>query len=532
MALPGNGIAWPPKELDHILPKFREYSSWYANDISTLGAMYAKGVNQRGILSKIRTWFLGNKETPQADTNTIHVSLAQEICRTAANLLYSEPSKAVVVPATEGGNVDTAQERLDLIAGPGFHQLCISAAEISAALGGVYKRATWDATREHVFITKVDADMALPEFQWGKLKAVTFWRTVESAGQTVWRHVERHELDPAGIGVVMHGIYRGTPENLGQQMSFADHKSMEWLTTPAMMEQLIDGNTLSTLTEGLDVVYAPNILPSALWRNDPVGANLGRSDLEGIEQQLDALDELYSSWLRDIRLGKGRLIVGESMLRDLGAGLGAGFDLDRSIFTPVKAAPSSAGSEKMAIENVQFDIRTEDFLKAIDHFRRIILAAAGYSPGTFGLQDDGAAVTATEVAARQALSYSTRKRKILGVKPADEEILTKALAMDALLYPGAGAEALEVSVEFPDGVQDDPKAVAEQNQLDYNSQSASIAERVRKRNPDWDDTLVDKEVERIREDFNLGALTDPTTFGQDGQGLTNPGENLPKPAPE
>lgn len=519
MALPDNGIAWPPKELEHILPKFREYSSWYSNDLSTLGAMYAKGVNQRGILAKIRTWFLGNKEASQADTNTIHVSLAQEICRTAANLLYSEPIKAIVVPPTEGAKVDKVQERLDIIAGPGFGQLCISAAEISAALGGVYKRATWDAARESVFITKVDADMAFPEFQWGKLKAVTFWRTVEVSGQTIWRALERHELDAQGIGVVIHGIYRGTADNLGQQMGFDDHKSMEWLTTPEMLEALIDGNTISTLTEGLAVVYAPNILPSALWRNDPVGANLGRSDLEGIEQQLDALDELYSSWLRDIRLGKGRLIVGESMLRDLGTGLGTGFDLDKTIFTPVKAAPSSAGSEKMAMEKVQFEIRTEDFLKAIDHFRRIILSAAGYSPGTFGLQDDGGAITATEVAARQSLSYTTRKRKILGVKPADEEILTKALAMDALLYPGEGAEALPVSVEFPDGVQDDPKAVAEQNQLDFNSQSASIEERVRKRNPDWDDDLVDAEVDRIREDFNLGALEDPGTFGTDGAGL-------------
>jgi A118 family predicted phage portal protein len=203
-----------------------------------------------------------------------------------------------------------------------------------------------------------------------------------------------------------------------------------------------------------------------------VGANLGRSDLEGIEQKLDALDELYSSWLRDIRLGKGRLIVGDSMLRDLGAGMGAGFDLDKTIFTPVKAAPSSASSEKMAIEQVQFQIRTDDFLKAIDHFRRIILAAAGYSPSTFGLTDDGSAMTATEVAARQSLSFTTRKRKILGVKAADEAILTKALAVDAVLFPGGGAKPLPVTVEFPDGVQDDPKAVSRsRTQLDYNSQS-------------------------------------------------------------
>jgi A118 family predicted phage portal protein len=529
MALPANGIAWPPAELADVRAKYREYSSWYSNDTGALGEMYAKGVNRPGVLARIRTWFLGAKPDAQAENNTIHVSLAQEICRTAANLLYSEPAKAIVVPATEGANVDAVQERLDVIAGPDFEQLSISAAEISAALGGVYKRVTWDAAVDHVFITKVDADMAWPEFRWGRLTAVTFWMTVETVHNTVWRHLERHELDANGVGVIVHGLYRGTPDNLGQQMGFDDHPSMAWLTTPEMLAQLVDGNTLSTRTPKLGVVYAPNILPSALWRNDPVGANLGRSDLEGIEQKLDALDELYSSWLRDIRLGKGRLIVGDSMLRDLGAGMGAGFDLDTTIFTPVKAAPSSASSEKMAIEQVQFDIRTEDFLKAIDHFRRIILAAAGYSPSTFGLTDDGAAMTATEVAARQSLSFTTRKRKILGVKAADEEILSKALAVDAVLFPGKGAQPLPVTVEFPDGIQPEPKAISEQNALDFNSQSTSIETRVRRSNPDWDDQKVDEEVDRIKEEFGLDApLTDPATFGEDGEGLE---DTFPKAVP-
>jgi hypothetical protein len=196
--------------------------------------MYAKGVNRRGVLARLRTWFLGAKEDAQAENNTLHVSLAQEICRTAANLLYSEPAKAIVVPATEDANVDAVQERLDTIAGPDFEQLSISAAEISAALGGVYKRVTWDASVDHVFITKVDADMAWPEFRWGRLTAVTFWRTVGEEHQTVWRHLERHELDTLGNGVIIHGLYRGTKDNLGNPMAFADHASMRWLTDPAV----------------------------------------------------------------------------------------------------------------------------------------------------------------------------------------------------------------------------------------------------------------------------------------------------------
>jgi A118 family predicted phage portal protein len=527
LALPANGTAWPPKDLRHVLAKYREYDAWVSNNLNTLAQVYAKN-GRPGLMERVRTWFLGAKDnTEGGDTNGIHVSLAQEITRTSANLLYAEPATATVVAPTDTADVEAVQDRLDLITGPQFQQTMVSAAEVSSGLGGVFLRVCWDsAVFDHAFVTKVDPDMAWPEFKWGQLSAVTFWRTIGTEHATVWRHLERHEIGPDGNGIIIHGLYEGTTDDLGTAKPFAEHKATAWLAEPSMADSLIDGNTISTLTPGLGAVYAPNILPSSLWRHDQLGANLGRSDLEGIEQQLDALDELYSSWLRDIRLGKGRLIVGESMLRDLGAGMGAGFDLDKSIFTPVKAAPSSAGSEKMAIENVQFDIRTEDFMKAIDHFRRIILSAAGYSPGTFGMQDDGAAVTATEVAARQQLSFTTRKRKVLGLKPALETILTKALAVDAAVFPAGGAQPLAVVAEFPDGVADDPKAIAEQNQLDYNGQSASIRERVRKRNPDWDDTAVDEEVARIRKDFNLGALEDPATFGTDGQGIRIPADPL------
>lgn len=518
MALPEAGAPWPPKELQPILAKYREYSAWASNDMGVLSEVYAKGSARQGVLGRLRTWFLGAKPDLQAETNSIHISLAQEITRTSANLLYSEPAQAII---DSEGDVETVQERLDLIAGPHFQQTMVSAAEVSSGLGGAFLRVCWDTTvRDHAFITKVDPDMAWPEFRWGQLVAVTFWQTVKTDGQTIWRHLERHELNDQGTGVIIHGLYEGTADNLGNPVPFEEHESTAWLTSPANVGALIDGNTISTLTEGLGAVYAPNILPSSLWRHDPLGASLGRSDLEGIEQQLDALDELYSSWLRDIRLGKGRLIVGESMLRDLGAGMGAGFDLDTTIFTPVKAAPSSAGSEKMAIEQVQFEIRTEDFMAAIDHFRRIILAAAGYSPSTFGMDGDGAAMTATEVAARQQLSFTTRKRKVLGLKPALETILSKALAVDAAIFPQGGARPLPVRAEFADGVSEDPKAIAEANQLDYNSQSASIEERVRKRSPDWGDEKVREEVQRIKDDFGLGQeLTDPTTFGVDGAGL-------------
>jgi hypothetical protein len=43
-----------------------------------------------------------------------------------------------------------------------------------------------------------------------------------------------------------------------------------------------------------------------------MAAPLGRSDFSGLEISLDTLDEAHASWMRDIRLGKARLIVPHS----------------------------------------------------------------------------------------------------------------------------------------------------------------------------------------------------------------------------
>ena len=42
---------------------------------------------------------------------------------------------------------------------------------------------------------------------------------------------------------------------------------------------------------------------------------MGRSDYDNLRDLMDALDESYSSWMRDIRLAKARLIVPAQFLR-------------------------------------------------------------------------------------------------------------------------------------------------------------------------------------------------------------------------
>lgn len=494
MPLPAEQTTWPPVQLQGVTEKIAEWDAWYTGDTGALAGIYGSGPTPsttksvgwwRGMFRRARNWFVGSAGDSSSDAakDAIHVNLAQEIARTSANLLFSES----VTATTEESK---AQERLALICGPEFNSTMVMAGETCSALGGVFIRASWDrSVEDHAFVTKVDTDQALPVFSHGRLKSVAFWRALASDSSTVWRHVESHDV-VNGIGIITHGLYEGTDSNIGRLIPLTERPETALIAVD-------EDSSVSTLSPGLSAVYVPNELPSAVWRKHPIGASLGRSDLEGIEEQLDALDELHSTWLRDIRLGKGRLIVPESMLDIEGVGGGASFDLDKSIFTPVAAAMSSGLDEKMTIEKVQFEIRTEDFLAAIEYFKRAILSSAGYSPQTFGIVDDGAAITATEVVARERATYMTRDRKIRGFQPPLQRILSKVLAVDAAVFE-TGVTDTAVTVTFADAVQPDLTAISQQNSLDYASQSASMRTRVARMHPDWTDTQIDKEVAAIK----------------------------------
>lgn len=527
MALPNNGIAWPPTHLATIRADMNIWAAWYANDTGSLTNAYGKQTgttNRKGVINRVIRWFWTNNQTDltQPQERKLHVPIASDLAQASSDLLFSEPpSFTADLPTNEDGEVtDTAtQARVDLITGPAFQQVLVGGAETSAALGGVYFRAMWDSdVAAHVFVRKVDADMAWPEFRHGQLTAVTFWQVVRTNNTEVWRHLERHETDAQGIGVIVHGLYRGTVDNLGQRVPFQDDPATEWLAAPDVASTLINGDTLSTFTPGLAVYYAPNVTPSRAWRNDPVGCELGRSDYDGIEPLMDALDEAYSSLMRDIRLGKSMLIVPQSMLQSNGPGQGASFQ-QNEVFTGVNAAPSAADSAKLAIEEVQFKIRVEEHEQAIMLLFKRIIGSAGYSTQTFGEGGD-VAITATEVASRERRSYMTRDRKIRSLVPALEGVVSKALAMDAAVFPNSGAVAVPVQVQFADGVQEDPEALARTAQMLALALSASIETRVRLLHKDWDEPAIKAEVEKIKTENGVQELEDPETFGADGAGLT------------
>ena len=521
MPLPDSGVPWPPPNLTDIFKHMEGWDAWYAGDGERLAVHYGRigpvigGTldhiqTKPGLIGRMARWFWGQPQTGTYRTK-LHVPIAADLCQAGADLLYAEPPTFTV--PTNGGKDNATQDRLVELADDNLHGVLAEGVEIGAALGGHFLRVAWDRTvADRPFLTCVHADRAIPEFRYGRLTAVTFWQVVSREEKAVWRHLERHELDSNGVGVVLHGLYKGDDGDLGQLVPLTEQPA-----TLPLAALVGDGDVISTESPGLAVVYIPNQRPQRRWRKDPVGSALGRSTLDGIEHLMDALDETYSSWMRDVRLGKARVFVPETMLTNLGAGKGATFDQDQEIFHKLNAAPGSlnpngkTGTSTGFLHAEQFAIRYQEHQATAQQLVEDILRTAGYSSQTFGMDSTGGRMsnlTATEVQARERRSYMTRDRMIRLAHPQVAQIVGKLLAVDQAVFRSKVTPETP-DVTFADSVQESQITLAQTAQALKAAEAASTKTLVQMVHPDWPDDRVNDEVALIHSE-SAAQVPDPT----------------------
>lgn len=504
MPLPTGDMAWPPPHLGPALDAMHTWDTWWSGDPDRLESLYGGstggGLDPKrlaatmsgGIRGRIARWWWGTPTAAGERRTKLHVPIAGDLCGGSADLLFSEPPRFTV-------DDDTTQERLDVLTDDGMLATLQTAAEIGAALGGIYLRPVYDQDiADRAWITAEHADHALPEFTWGRLSAVTFWRVVREEDGQVWRWLQRHE--PSRI---LHGLYQGTKDKLGRPVPLEDSEE-----TAGFATVVNDEGAVETGYAGLDVVYIPN-QSSRRWRCHPRLKDWGRSDLDGVEPLMDALDETYSSWMRDIRLGKGRIVVPETYLESNGPGRGASWNPDQEAFAGISMLDRGTNGG-MQLTVTQFAIRVQEHRDTAEDLVNQILRSAGYSGQTFGIGGD-VAVTATEVTARERRSMTTRGKKVLRWRPALAQLVEALLAVDQYAF-GGGAVPQRPTVEFQDSVQEDPLSLANTADVLRRAQAASTDTLVRMAHPEWDDDQVAAEVDRIRQEQGM-AVPDPMQTG-------------------
>ncbi|MBP5918657.1 hypothetical protein F3K34_43510 [Streptomyces sp. LBUM 1486] len=506
--------AWYTGDTNHLAQVYGGPGAYMQNptarEFFDLNSLNRPSQFRGGIVGGLARMFWGEPVTPGQPAAKLHVPIAADIAEMSANLLWADVP-AVTVDTDSTGDKTSVKEttaQLKRYLDDRGHATWREGSETASARSGVYVRVVWNIKlRPRPWLDVLAPDAVVPEWQWGVLSAATVWRELPSptGGSEVWRLLERHEP-----GRIEYGLYKGDTGKLGMMMALADHPDAESLAS-----RVDDQGRMDTGVDRLLVSYVPNIAPNRLWDHIPDAQPFGRSDFAGIEPLMGALDEAWTSWMRDLRLGKARILLPQSMLESDGPGQGGRFNLDQEVFTQLEMLDQGADSN--SIKEVQFKIRHEEHEMTCKALRRQILSSAGYSAQSFG--DEGTvAVTATEIAARKEESLTTRGTKILYQRPPLLEVLTTMMWVDVKHCGAKGIDpAAELTASWPQAVQPDPEATARSLSLLESAGAISTFMKVKQLHPEWDDNEIAVEVQRIRED-KASAIPAGDPFGNNAPG--------------
>lgn len=542
--LPDINSDWPPKPYDEV---FRDIEKW-AKLWKGTGPDFSnyQPTNKRGRFKRAADAFFNTSSGQQegvAPNRQIHIPLAGDIYRTVGNLMFAN---GVTFTTGAGSEEDIADDDLDdtdeqdpvaealdkVVNTDKNVSLLTAAAESGSALGGYVLRVVWDKEiNPHVpWLDRVEADHCIPEFKWGQLVSVLFWSQFKGDGDVIFRHFQEY-----GRGFIRHAMYEGTATNVGRPIPLGAHKATQGLVSTVdddgvSMGDGVDeeGRIATGADEFIAAVYVPNRLPNPAWRDDERIRDFGMSDTPmDVLPLLSMADEVWGSLMRDVDQAKGRVIIPQELLDYLGPGQGSTFDYDRELFVGVGTAVDQEG--RPVIEQVQFEIRVEEHLNTYAALLKEILRRCGISPLTFGITDEGTAVTATEIRSQTRDTLTTIENKRRLTSPELTEIMTVLLTIYSQLWSKPEVLPTEdIDINWPDIVQESPREVNESVQMLFAAQSASISARVERVNPTWPPARVKSEVEKIKEEFGIGQTEAVPGFAG-GESAVDPetGEVIP-----
>lgn len=511
MPLPETNVAWPPPQFKEFFDLLDIYDGWYAGDVDRLASTYRhtpithRAQLNGGLVGAATRAWLGKPPAGGEMRSRLHIPLAADIATLSADYLFGEAPR-VVFPgdrSKDGSSErDQLQDRAEKVINTArFHSTLLEAGEVSAALGGAYLRLVWDRERlKAVGAEAVHADAAVPTFRFGQLEEVIFWSELPKGSDetVVYRHLENHRR-----GVIEHGLYAGTSDRLGKRVPFEDRSETAWLAAPGVTNDLAE---IPTNVDGLTAAYIPNMRPNAQFRRTPGLQLLGQSDFAQITQLFDAVDEVWSSWMRDIRIAKARIVVAQEYLQSSGFGQGARFDYDREVYEGMNTLTGPNG-QGFGFHAHQFQIRIEEHAGTVRDLRDQAMRSAGWTPASAGGQGDGLR-TATEIHADERLSERTRDKKSNYWKTLSPFFLTW-MQLDAVVYGGAQPQD-EPEFRFPAESQVDLEKMARTTSLMRAADAVSVETAVRMHHPEWDGDTVNTEVARIYREKGIGTAADPT----------------------
>ena len=495
-------MQWPPMDLERY--KMKEHSTWYSGEAELLANFYFDNDLQNYLMLNYGTRnsnkFWARQIKNQSDF-FIHVPVANDISETSSAFLFGE-SPIIRFGSDSEGMKDNQKQLDDMLTKSGFFKKIIEGAEVASAIGGVYMKVAWDSELSEWPIPVIaQCEQAFPEFRFGKLVRVTLVYEVSNDGSTVYRLAET-----ISKGKIENVLYKGSADNLGSKCSLGECDATKG------MKQSVDTADVMTC------VYIPNLLPNKLDRQSP----MGRSDYQGQETLMDALDEVFSAWMVDVQIARGKLHVPSGYVKELEGGKKK-YNIDTMMYEELDVDPTSMTDP---IKATQFEIRSQQFEQTCLNLLDRIITSAGYSPQSFGLNIAGRAESGTALNVRERKSFATTNKKQSYWEDGLKDFIKAMCTIKQAFLGGSFTCELDVNIAFSDGISNNLSEVSNSVKTLSDAKAISTDTKVRMVHPEWTDEQVEQEVERILNDESVGMPQDnPEDLTQMGFGKNNPLEN-------
>lgn len=496
------GMQWPPMDLERY--KMKEHATWYSGEAELLANFYFDSEMQNymglkhGVKNNNRFWA---RQIKNDSDFFIHVPVANDISETSSSFLFGE-SPIIRFGSDSEGMKDNQKQLDDMLTKSGFYKTLVEAAEVASAMGGVYLKAAWDSElSENPIPVIAHCEQAFPKFKFGKLVEVTLVHEVSNDGSTVFRLAET-----ISKGQIINELYQGSSDNLGH------------LTDLSACEATADLAPKVDTAGVMTCVYIPNLLPNKLNLQSP----MGRSDYQGQETLMDALDEVFSAWMVDVQIARGKIHVPSGYIKSIGDGSVGRFNIDKLMYEEMDIDPTAMTKP---IEVTQFEIRSEQFEKTCLNLLDRIITSAGYSPQSFGLNIAGRAESGTALNVRERKSFATTSKKQSYWEDALKDFIVVMCTLKQAFLGGNFTCELDVNIAFSDSVSNNMTEVSNSVKTLSDAKAISTDTKVRLVHPEWNDEQVQEEVQRILDDEQIGMPQDnPEDLMQMDFGKNNPME--------
>lgn len=533
--LPANGTAWPLGE--GTAARYRGMDvreAYWSGEIDRVQALSGgpqsvmtggpgttlnpQGSRAERIVGGIRRFFTARSSAnTEADTRRL-LPMAEDVANVISQLLFAEqPAVRILGNNDDEGEPDEAtsdaQEHLESrLRSINWHAMLMTHGQHSAvfsysALRIVFDKSAESPIRDRPVIRHEFPRNVIPVNRYGQQTAVIFHQVVASTRDKIWRHLEIHE-----DGAIIHGLYEGTGDSIGERRAL----SAQPVTAP--LERLVDANGVQRLLppgSGYRTAVAPpNLLPDP---GDPRSL-VGRSSLTpAFLAFIDDASEVYTQMMDELREAKGRIFASRAVLENGGPGKGMSLDLNQRVFQKLNLPPEAgnAGSG-LPIEVVQFAMRVEQYLLAMEAIEQRALKAAGLNPQTMGDSGD-VTQTATEYSGKNKRSLATRDAMVLYQQSALSDLLTAYLALDVQEFAprvnGRPVQAFPVVVEFPEAVQPTLLELATTAKVIAETGAATLRSLIQDLRPGWSERRVREEAEELEAKARQQLTIDPSSFG-------------------